>query len=147
MAQGIPLLHFSRRTRLLLAALVWSGVGVGLGAAGTIWVRSSRSAWAWPLLAAAFAVGWVKGRFLLAPRAAANAERIGAGAEHRPLHETFSAPTWALVAGMMGLGFLLRHSGIPRPAIGWVYVAIGAALLFGSGAAWTAWSAARGGGG
>jgi len=39
---------------------------------------------------------------------------------------------------MMGAGYVLRHSGVPRPALGVLYVAIGTALLLGSTPLWQA---------
>lgn len=130
----------SRRQRLLFGALVWSGVGIGLGTAGTRWLSVHGGAWRWSWWTAALAVGIAKGHFVLGPRAEANARRIAASAPVRPLHEAFSGATWILVAGMMVLGFTLRHSGIPWGIVGWIYTAVGVALLVGGRRAWVAWA-------
>ncbi|HEX6852784.1 MAG TPA: hypothetical protein VF139_15410 [Candidatus Polarisedimenticolaceae bacterium] len=134
------MLSVSRRHRLLFGAIVWSGVGLGLGLAGTRWLVLHGGGWRWPSWAAAVAVGIAKGHFLLAPRAAANARRIAASDRVRPLTEAFSGAAWMLVAGMMALGWTLRHSGISWGIVGWIYAAVGTALLTGSRQAWLGWA-------
>jgi hypothetical protein len=130
----------SRRQRLLFGALVWSGVGLGLGAAGTRWLALHGGSWRGPAWAGAVAVGLAKGYFLLAPRAEANARRIAASDPVRPLAEAFPRMTWILVAGMMALGWTVRHSGLSWGVVGWIYTAIGAALLVGGRRAWEGWA-------
>jgi hypothetical protein len=134
-----PRLVASRRTRLLLAALAWTLVGAGLLAAGTVWLSSARPALEAAGLAAAAAVGWMKGRFVLAPRAAANARRIEASAERASVFGFFAPSAWGLVLVMMVSGALLRRSALPRPWLGTLYAALGVALLSASGAAWRHW--------
>lgn len=130
----------SRRHRLLFGALVWSGVGLGLGLAGTRWLALHGGGWRWPSWGAAVALGVAKGHFVLAPRAAANARRIAASGADRPLTEAFTGGTWLLVAGMMALGWTLRHSGLAWGIVGFIYAAVGTALLVGSRAAWRGWA-------
>jgi hypothetical protein len=132
-------LHVSRRHRLLFGALVWSGVGLGLGIAGTRWLLLHGGAWRWASWALAVAVGFAKGFLVLAPRAAANARRIEGAEAVRPLTEAFTGATWVLVAGMMALGWTLRHSGLAWGIVGWIYAAVGTALLVGSREAWLGW--------
>ena len=131
----------SRRTRLLLAALVWSGAGLGLLTAGARWVCSAGPQWVAGSLALAAAVGWAKGRFVLAPRAEANARRIAAGPESAAVSTVFPLASWGLVAVMMAAGALLRRSALPRLWLGVVYAAIGVALLAGSAPGWRRWRA------
>jgi len=132
-----------RRARLLAAAAIWSIVGCALSIVGAHWLIASAARAKAPLLLLAGVIGWAKGRFLLAPQARANVARILAADERRPLTEIFSATTWAVVAAMMTLGYVLRRSTLPRGVIGWIYAAVGVALLTGSTAAWSAWSRAR----
>ena len=124
----------SVRTRLLLAAATWTAVGLGLGIAGAIW--SAATPW---IVAGAIVLGLVKGRFVLAPRARANGDRILESGEGRCLGGAFTFPTWALVLAMMGLGALLRRSPLPRPWLGGIYLAVGVALLLGSVPVWSRW--------
>ena len=129
----------SVRTRLGLAAATWSAVGAGLFAAGLIWSNEARGPLTSVLLVLALGVGWLKARFVLEPRAAANARRIAAAGDGRCLGGFFSWGSWAFVAGMIVLGAALRRSTLPRTWLGALYVAVGAALLVASRAAWMEW--------
>ncbi len=132
----------SARARLFAAALVWTAVGTGLTTAGAWWISGRGAVSALMIAAPAAAVGWAKGRFVLAPRAARNAERIRALGDGRCLGGTFTWGTWILVAGFVILGAGLRRSPLPRPILGFIYVAVGLALLIGAARGWSAWMAA-----
>ncbi len=129
----------SLSTRLLLAALLWSSIGVGLMAAGLHWLVGAHATRWLAVLPLAMAVGWFKGRYLLAPRAAANAERIVAAGEPRCVGGVFSWRSWALALGMMAGGALLRHSPLPRHWLGALYSTVGAALFVASFGSWARW--------
>jgi len=131
--------HASRRTRLLLAALVWTGVGSGLFITGVHWVLLTHVRWAWPARLAALAVGWAKGRYVLSRSAEANARRIEGSTDHRFIGAAFSVGMWLMAAGMMALGAYLRHAHVPRFYLGLVYVAVGTALVLGSLVSWSHW--------
>jgi hypothetical protein len=45
-----------------------------------------------------------------------------------------------MVASMMAVGAVLRHTALPRPILGVAYVAIGAALLLGAEPLWRAFA-------
>lgn len=135
-----PLLPASTRVRLLAAACVWSAVGVVLLALGTRWLLASGVGSHLPVLVAAGALGWVKGRFVLGPRARANSERIAGAPDRAPLLHVFTMATWALVGGMMATGYVLRHSGLPWPVVGSIYAAVGVALIVGAAPSWAAWA-------
>lgn len=129
----------SQGTRLFVAALAWTGVGTGLLAAGLHWIFGAASASWLAAIPAALAVGWAKGRFVLAPRAEANARRIVAAGEVRCIGGIFSWASWGLALGMMVGGFFLRRSSIPRPWLGVIYAAVGAALVAASARGWSGW--------
>ena len=40
---------------------------------------------------------------------------------------------------MIGTGYLLRHSGVPRPWIGVIYAAVGSGLILASIGTWRRW--------
>jgi hypothetical protein len=133
----------SCRARLLLAAVLWTGVGTGLALAGLFWIFDARSA---PWLAAtpvALLAGWVKGRFVLGPRAGANARRIVEAGDGRCLGGAFSWGSWGIALAMMIGGIFLRRSSIPRPWLGLLYTAVGTGLIAASTASWTRWRAYR----
>ena len=130
----------SRRTRLLVAAFVWTGIGAGLLAAGLRWTFLADSNVWRAALPAALALGWFKGRYVLAPRAASNAQRIVATAESRCIGGVFSWGSWAFALAMMLLGITLRHSPIPRPWLGQLYAAVGTALVVAGAGGWRRWA-------
>lgn len=136
-----PLISASRRTRVFAAALTWTGVGIGLAGAGLAWtlrgVGDASAAAGFLTLAAA--VGAAKGRWVLAPRARANVQRIADAPGRQSLFLFFSPLAWGLVVAMMVLGWVLRHSGLSRGVLGPVYAAVGSALMVGAGPSWRSW--------
>jgi hypothetical protein len=128
------------RAHLLAAALLWTAVGTGLSAAGIIWCFSARKPWV--PLAGGVCAGTLKGIFIISKVAARNARRIISRGDGKCLGGFLSIKTWLLVAAMMASGFVLRHSGIPRPVLGVIYTAVGMALLTGCLSLWKARAAA-----
>ncbi len=135
--------HASQRTRLLLAALVWTVVGATLFVTGVHWVLLAPVWWDWPLGMLALGVGWAKGRYVLARAAEANARRIEGSHERRFIGAAFSVGMWLMAVSMMVLGAILRRSHMPRFWLGLIYVAVGTALLMGSRVTWARWNARR----
>ena len=125
----------SARARLYAAAGLWTAVGLALGAAGLLWSAPEAASHV-PEIALAVLLGSVKGRFILAPVALRNAERIEGRGDGRCLFGFLSWRGWAAVPLMMGLGFALRHSPLTRVHLGVIYVALGVALLVGAFALW-----------
>jgi len=127
----------SRRVQRGAIVSLWSAVGLALGAAGVAWcLQAGLPAGAGLVLAGLFA-GALKGHFVLRRSARRIARRIAQREDGSCLGGALSWPTWMLVALMMASGIALRHSTIPRPVLGPLYVAVGAALLAG------AWHLAR----
>jgi hypothetical protein len=133
----------SRTTRLLLAGLAWSATGIGLLAAGVHWLLATPSPSAGAALAAAAVVGWAKARFVLRKRAEENAARILASEDGRCAGGAFSWQAWLFVVVMMAAGIALRHSAVSRFWLGFVYAAVGTALLLASGVSWRHWARLR----
>ena len=126
------------RVHLLAAALLWSTVGVGLLAAGTVWTFRG-APWARWALPVALAVGLAKSWLVIDRSAVRIADRIEARGDGRCLGGFLSPGTWAIVLTMMVGGRLLRASALPRHWIGLLYVAVGAALLRSSRIPWSRW--------
>ena len=127
------------RTQLLLAAGLWSVVGAALLAAGSRWtVQAFGPGAGAPALAIALAAaaGLLKGRFVLDRAAARIADRIVARGDGRCAGGFLSLRSWLLVALMSGAGGLLRGGLLPHAAVGPLYVAVGAGLIFSSRIAW-----------
>lgn len=99
--------------------------GLFLQAAGRLW-----------LLLPAMAVGTLKALYMLDKAARRNLLRLSGKEDGDCLGGVYSVKMWALVAMMMGLGWIIRHSGLPGEVIGVVYGAIGWALVFSSRLVW-----------
>lgn len=125
------------RTRVLAAAAIWTAVGAALVLLGSRRIAAGGAGWA-ALQALAVIAGWLKGSYVLAPLAAANARRIVDAGDGRCLGGVFAWGSWALVVAMMACGAGLRRSPIPPPWTGWIYLAVGTGLLRGSVPAWRA---------
>lgn len=127
------------RTQVLLAALLWSGVGCGLLIAGLNWMGHSGNPWLPGLLALAIGLGLAKGQLALARTARKAAVRIARRGDGTCLGGFLSWRSWLFVLAMMGAGAVLRRSALPRSVLGVAYAAVGLALLWGSRVFWKAW--------
>jgi hypothetical protein len=127
----------SRRTHILLAAILWSAVGTLLLVLGIRWTLPARAAAL--LLPFAVLAGVLKARFVLDRVARRVIDRIRTRGDDRCLGGFLSPKTWALVAVMMIAGRLLRGSPLPRTIIGLLYITVGTALLLASRRQWRAW--------
>jgi len=117
---------------------MWTLAGLGVCAAGTIWMAQSHSRWFTPIALLAIAAGAMKARFVLDRTAGHIIRRIEERGDGRCLGGFLSWKGWCLVAAMMILGRLLRMSPLPLLPRGAIYLAIGAALLFASRRVWEA---------
>jgi hypothetical protein len=116
----------------VLAALIWTLVGSGLLIAG------SRMAGIQAILAG-LVLGWLKGRYILAGMARANANRIITGPERAPILAAYSLSSWGIGGFFMVLGMVLRRSGLSPGLLGFIYVSAGFGLGFASCHVWRAW--------
>jgi hypothetical protein len=126
------------RTHLLMAAGLWTAVGIGLLTLGFIWCFAARIPWPFALAALGIVAGSLKGRFVLRRLAEKNAARVIQRGDGQCLGGFLSVKTWLLVAVMMTSGILLRRSGVSHAILGVLYSAIGTALLAGSIPLWKA---------
>lgn len=125
-----------RKTHLLLAACLWTFVGLFLMARGFIWlVPADRIILALP----AVLLGFLKSHFILDKTAVKSINRILLLNDGTCLGAVYSKKTWLLVLGMMTAGIFLRHSSIPKPLLGSVYIMVGWALFWSSRNGWQAW--------
>jgi xanthine/uracil permease len=129
----------SRRTHLLLASLLWSGVGTLLLFFGVWWMFRGHNRSAPWLTVAALGVGVVKARFVLARAAGRIINRILTRDDGRCVGGFLSIRTWLLVVVMASAGRWLRSGPIPHVVVGFVYAAVGTALLLASRPIWRAW--------
>jgi hypothetical protein len=136
----------SARAHLAIAAVIWTVVGSGLLAMGSLfWFHL-------PYLgfldryhlfigSAALGVGLLKGKFVLDRTANGVIERANTLSEPNPfksVFQMFGAKTLALIAAMMGIGIVLRVAGVSFEVRGLIYLAVGIALLWSSRRYWVA---------
>ena len=126
----------STSTHLLLAASLWTVVGAGLICRGTLWLMGVASVW---LVFPAALLGTLKSLFILDKSARKSIDRIQLLADGSCLGGVYSLKTWALVACMALLGYLLRRLSVSAELLGFLYVGIGWALVLSSRIGWNAW--------
>jgi hypothetical protein len=129
----------SARLHLLLAAMMWTVVGALLLFFGVCWIWDGGSPYGGLLLAGATVAGLLKARFVLRRAAGRTIERIRARGDGYCLGGFLSWQSWLLVLLMIAAGRLLRGGGLPRAITGFLYAAIGIALLVAAHRIWHAW--------
>lgn len=133
------LVRGSRRTQVFLAALMWTAVGTMLFSLGLHWIVSHDGDIGLLYAAPFVALGLLKAFFVLDHMTEKAVARIAGRSDHSLLIGFFSPRSWALVAGMMLTGQVLRATPLPRPWLGMLYVAVGAALVVSSRNLWKVW--------
>nr|MBF0221475.1 hypothetical protein [Desulfobulbaceae bacterium] len=123
----------SLRTHHIVAASIWSGVGLMLLFRGGLYLIETRSQW---VLVLAVVIGTLKSLFILDKSARKNLERISVKKDGACLGGVYSVKMWVMILAMIIMGKLLRSSGLPAELIGGLYAAIGWALLFSSRLLW-----------
>jgi hypothetical protein len=126
----------SQRIHLLLAAVMWTAIGMLLMIRGTFWLMDSGKLW---FLVPALVLGCLKSILLLDKTARKSVDRILRLADGTCIGAVFSIKSWGLVVLMMAMGYFLRQSMLPRSLLGLLYVTIGWALLMSSRHAWLCW--------
>lgn len=130
----------SMRTQLLLASLLWTAIGVMLPTLGSVWIVQRYgplgALFALPFLV----VGLAKSHLLLDRVSARTLERVRRRGDGTSAAGFFSAKSWLLVLAMMASGQIIRATGFPRAWLGFLYVAVGTAMLLSSRKLWAGWS-------
>ena len=122
-----------RRWLLVLAGLLWSGVGLGLCKAAWLWLAVFPMGKRGGLYLVGMMGAWAAWRLAFSAIAQKNIRRLNRLSEKPCL---FAFQTWKsyfLIVFMIGLGVLLRHSPLPKSWLAVVYAAIGGALVLASG--------------
>jgi len=120
----------------MLAAMLWSGIGLMLLVRGVLAVSGSgREIW----LALAVLLGSIKSRLVLDKAVLKNMDRLRALDGARCIGGVYSVKTWLLVAAMIALGRGLRASPLPVWLVGLVYVTVGWGLFWSSRQGWRYW--------
>jgi mannose/fructose/N-acetylgalactosamine-specific phosphotransferase system component IIC len=126
---------------MLIAASIWTAAGVLLLSMGVFWMETGLG-WGLALLLAVpcVLVGMAKGHFLLDRVAQRSIARICERGPDAPLWGFYGVRTWLLVVVMMGTGIGLRvlfnFEHWQFFYLGFLYVAIGTALILASRRMW-----------
>lgn len=117
---------------LMLAGLMWSGVGILLWGYAVTWLAAAPSLGSLLLGIAGLAIAWVVYKVGFSKIAQKNINRILRYADKACV---FSFQAWSgyiIISVMMTGGILLKSSSIPKPYLASVYTAIGGGLFFSS---------------
>ena len=107
--------------------------------AGVSWILRDSSGGGFLTAVIAALLGLAKAHFLLSRTADRMVTRIRARGDSRCLGGFMSWPMWGFVLGMVVVGRLMRTWLLPPHAAGFLYLAVGLALLVGSWHLWAAW--------
>lgn len=80
----------------------------------------------------ALVIGYAKGKYVLGKSARQGVSRILSFPNPTSIANVYSAKYYILLAGMIGLGVLIKVLDIPTDIRGWIDTAIGAALINGA---------------
>jgi hypothetical protein len=111
-------------------------VGCFLSAFGARWLAEAGLPW---LIPVAVVPGILKAVFVLEKTAMKGVARIRERGDGRCIGGFLSIRSWLLVLLMMGGGRLLRAGYLPMSWVGFLYVAVGVALVVGSRKPWISW--------
>ena len=123
----------SLKTRVFMAALLWTCIGLMLMVRGGYAVVGSGHEW---LLVVALAIGTLKARVILDRVAVKNMRRIFEKGEFSCLGGVYSWKTWLLIVAMISLGRFLRASTLQEWLVGLIYMTVGCSLLWSSRKVW-----------
>lgn len=129
----------SARSQLFMAEMMWTIVGSMLLGLGLYWIVGRYHGPGWVYAAPFLVVGLLKALLILDRVARRTIHRIRTRGDDHCVGGFFSPASWALIAGMMILGQVLRASPLPRADVGFLYVAVGTALLVSSRMLWREW--------
>jgi len=132
-----------KQTHLLLAAILWTGVGILLLTKGAYRIVQVKD-YGWIITVTALIAGTLKSLYVLDRSASRSIGRIMEFDDGTCLGAVYSIKTWLLVMVMMGTGIILRNSSLPMGLLCFIYFTIGWGLLFSSRLAWKQWFTEKG---
>ena len=122
----------SRRTLLLLAGLLWIGVGAMLLSFAAGWLREGHPAHLFKLIASGLFGALLIHHLGFLRVVDQNLGRILPMEGKRCAFSFMSWKSYLMVGFMMAMGIGLRHSPIPKPFLAVLYIGIGFALILSS---------------
>ncbi|MFZ7128528.1 MAG: hypothetical protein ACOWWM_20430 [Desulfobacterales bacterium] len=114
---------------VFLAGLIWAAVGLMLDGMAYSWLKEETPSEAALCAGAGLVLALVIHHFGFLRIVDRNLRRIQPMEGRRCLFSFIPWKSYLLIPIMIALGFLLRQSGLPRPALAVLYSGIGTALL------------------
>lgn len=127
------ILPVQRRWLFAISGVLWTAVGVMLVTYAVMWLAPVDWHLEIALGAAGAVLAIVAARFMFRGIAAKNIDRIHQGPDRASALAFQPWKSYLMMVFMMGLGIVLKHSAVPKPALAVVYAAIGGALMLASG--------------
>jgi hypothetical protein len=121
--------YADKRTLVLLAGLMWCGVGVMLVRYSIIWLSAYTGREQKLFYALGFLAAMPIHHFGFLKIADKNLSRLLPLTEKRCLFSFMTWRSYLIVLVMVSLGIALRHSSIPKPYLSILYSGIGLALF------------------
>ena len=124
-----------RNTLALLAGIVWSLTGLFLSTIAATWLAGSSTQYVATAVIAGVGAGWLIYYFKFGKLATENIHRIYAqspGQDKVCVFAFQNMRSYFLVLVMMSMGYIVRHSGVPKPYLSPFYLAIGVAMILSS---------------
>lgn len=122
----------SKRVLLLLAGLIWFGVGTMLLVWACSWLSDVHRSLGLLYAGIGIAAGFAVHRFGFQKIAAKNIDRIRSMPDKRCVFSVFTWKSYILIIVMITMGRLCRHSSIPKPYLAVIYITMGLALVLSS---------------
>lgn len=122
----------TRPVLIFLAGFAWVCVGGGLLAAAINWLFAAPGQHGHSYLVAGIGLALVVHRWGLSPIVDRNLKRIMAMEGRRSVFAFMPRTSYIIIAAMIAMGNILRHSVIPKKHLAMVYVGMGLALILSS---------------
>ena len=114
------------------AGLMWTAVGLMLCGLAYEWLAVLPLRWSAPLGVVGIILAWMVYRFVFSKIALKNIDRLRQFPDRVCFFAFQAWKSYLLIALMVMVGFILRHSTIPKYYLSIPYAAIGGALLLSS---------------
>lgn len=136
----------TQRQHLLNAGIIWTMVAAMLIIRGAVWVFANVPMHHFIIIGTFIVLGFgvLKGRFIVSKMAVRMVNHIQNLGERSPFWKVYAVSTYLSILLMVGIGILCRLVGAHWHIfwiIGYIYAAIGIALLTGSTEFWREWRA------
>lgn len=118
-----------KRVLVLLAGLMWCGVGIMLIRFSVIWLSPMGAGIAWIYYSAGFLTAMPVHHFGFLKIADKNLNRLLPLTDKKCLFSFMTWKSYIIVLIMISMGIALRHSALPKRYLSILYIGIGLALF------------------